>query len=69
MSKSQANHPPRSGKRKRRTTLSITKIREYPGLEKLSDRDATLAVNAIEKLSNLLFYMLRNHEIINHEGE
>lgn len=53
---------------KRCASLTITKIRKYPGLEDLSDEEAAQAVNAIEKLSNLLFYMLKNDEIIDDEG-
>jgi hypothetical protein len=54
---------------KKYTTLTVTKIKKYPGLEILSETEALQAIDSIEKLSNLLFYMLRNGEIFDYENE
>jgi hypothetical protein len=45
-----------------------SKIRSYRGLEGLTDDEARQAMIAIEKLSNLLYYMLKKNEIICHEN-
>lgn len=54
---------------KKYTALTVMKLRGYPGLQKLSESEAMQAMDAIEKLSNLLFYMIRNGEIFDNENE
>jgi hypothetical protein len=56
-------------KPKKYTALTVSKLKRYPGLQNLSEIEAMQAIDAIEKLSNLLFYMLRNGEIFHYEKE
>lgn len=67
MSRSITNNPPEQTFQKRSISLTATTLRRYTGLENLSNEQAVQAVDAIEKLSNLLFYVLKNGEIIDHE--
>jgi len=46
--------------------LTPDRLKEYPGLGDLSNEEAKLAVDAIQKLTILLFEMLKNSEIIRH---
>ena len=54
---------------KKYTTLTVSKLRKYTGLQNLSKSEAMQAIDAIEKLSNLLFYMFKNSEIFDYENE
>jgi hypothetical protein len=50
-------------------TLTVGQLKKYRGLQSLSEAEAMQAINAIEKLSNLLFYMFKNGEIFDYEKE
>ena len=54
---------------KKYTTLTVIELKKYPGLQNLSETETMQAIDAIEKLSNLLFYMLRNGEIFDYENQ
>lgn len=47
--------------------ISSQKIREYPGLQHLSDTQAQEAICALEKLSVLLFQMFKNADLDKHD--
>lgn len=55
-----------SGKSK---TLTVTKLRKYKDLQNLTETEAKQAVEAIEKLSILLFHLMKNDEIIRYEDD
>jgi hypothetical protein len=42
--------------------LTVEKLKYYPGLETLSDADAAEAINAITRLSTLLFDLVRKRD-------
>jgi hypothetical protein len=54
---------------KKYTTLTVSELKKYPGLQNLSEIEEMQAIDAIQKLSNLLFYMLRNGEIFDYENQ
>lgn len=53
---------------KKYTTLTVSELKKYPGLQNLSETEAMQAIDGIEKLSNLLFYMIMNGEIFDYEN-
>lgn len=52
-----------------RNGISISSLRKYKGLEKLSKAEANAAVDSIEKLTELLFNFLKNEEIKSYENK
>ncbi len=58
-----------NSKEVQRNGLSISRLRKYKGLEKLSNENARCVVNTIEKLTELLFNFLKNQEIKSYENK
>lgn len=54
---------------KKYTALTVSKLKKYPGLENLPEAEAMQAIDAIEKISDLLFIMVRNGEIFHYENK
>jgi hypothetical protein len=44
-------------------------LRQFPGLENLSDDQADQAQKALKELSVVLFQVLNNREIVDHENK
>ena len=43
--------------------MTIERLREFPGLENLSDQEAKQVIDSLERLSLILFSTCRNPEI------
>lgn len=52
-----------------RKGLSTDLLKQYEGLENLSDQDVIAAIRSIEKLTEFLFNFLKNQEINTHENK
>jgi hypothetical protein len=64
MPKSNRNSLPDQTPKKRSSSLTVAKIRRYPGNDNFSDQQAVQAVDAIEKLSNCFFICSRMVKIL-----
>jgi len=54
--------------KRKKEPLTVTSLREYPGLENLSDEEAAQAIEALEFLSLILFRYFENRDINSHES-